>query len=351
MEAAEAPLARPPEAPAAATPAPPRGARHGWIAPVVVLIAVATVPAWAGEYVQDLVTRIVVLSVFALSLELLVGTTGLVSLGHAAFFGIGAYVAVLAAPSSGAGFLPAVLLLSMACAAAYALFVGALSLRTRGVYFIMVTLAFAQMAYFVFHDTKVGGGSDGIYLNVKPTIPGLIDLQGRVPFFAFALVALALVYAFLAALRRSRFGHALAGIRVNEQRMRAVGFRTYGYKLAAFVIAGALAGLAGFLIAVRDGYVNPEMLAWQESGTVLLMLILGGLGHLRGAVVGAAAFTLLKELYSSEALVGRTVSDHWQLALGLTIIACVAAMPRGLAGLAWPRRRRPRVTVVVDDDA
>jgi branched-chain amino acid transport system permease protein len=351
METAEVPLARPPALPAGTESRVSRRARHGWWVPLLVLLAVATVPAWAGDYVQDLVTRIVVLSVFALSLELLVGTTGLVSLGHAAYFGIGAYVAVLAAPKNGAGFLPAVLLLSMAGAAAYALFVGALSLRTRGVYFIMVTLAFAQMAYFVFHDTKLGGGSDGIYLNVKPAIAGLIDLQGRIAFFAFALVTLALVYAFLAALRRSRFGHALAGIRVNEQRMRAVGFRTYGYKLAAFVIAGALAGVAGFLIAVRDGYVNPEMLAWQESGAVLLMLILGGLGHLRGAVVGAAAFTLLKELYSSEALVGRVVSDHWQLALGLTIIACVAAMPKGLVGRTWPRRQRARMAVVVDDDA
>jgi branched-chain amino acid transport system permease protein len=325
-------------------------ARWGWVAPFAVLLALASVPAWAGDYVQDLVTRVVVLSIFALSLELLVGTTGLVSLGHAAFYGIGAYAAVLAAPASGAGLLPAVLAISMGAAAAYALFVGALSLRTRGVYFIMVTLAFAQMAYFVFHDTKVGGGSDGTYLNVRPAIAGMLDLQGRLAFFGFALGALVAVYAFLALLRRSRFGHALAGIRVNEQRMRAVGFRTYGYKLAAFVIAGALAGLAGFLVAVRDGFVNPEMLAWQESGTVLLVLILGGLGHLRGAVIGAAAFTLLKELYSSEALVGRMVADHWQLALGLTIIACVAAMPHGLIGLPAQWRARRRVAVVVDDD-
>jgi len=350
MDTAGAPVARLPATPAAAAVAA-HCARLGWIAPIVVLAAVATVPAWAGDYVQDLVTRIIVLSVFALSLELLVGMTGLVSLGHAAFFGIGAYVTVLAAPKAGAAFLPETMVLSMACAAGYALFVGALSLRTRGVYFIMVTLAFAQMAYFVFHDTKIGGGSDGIYLNVKPSIPGLLDLQNRAAFFGFALGALAIVYGFLAVLRRSRFGHALAGIRVNEQRMRAVGFRTYGYKLAAFVIAGALAGLAGFLIAVRDGYVNPEMLAWQESGTVLLMLILGCIGHLRGAVVGAIAFTLLKELYSSDALVARVVSDHWQLALGLTIIACVAAMPRGIVGLTLPRRRRPRMSVVVDDDA
>jgi branched-chain amino acid transport system permease protein len=337
----------------AADPAAAPGRRRlspgtAWLLPVLVLALVAAVPFFAGEYLQDLVAKIVILAIFALSLELLVGTTGLVSLGHAAFLGIGAYTAVLAAPKLGAGTLPLLLLLSMACAALYALFVGALSLRTRGVYFIMVTLAFAQMAYFVFHDTKLGGGSDGIYLNVKPSIDGLLDLKNARHGYFFALGALAFTYAFLATLRRSRFGHALAGIRHNEQRMRAAGFRTYGYKLAAFVIAGALAGLAGFLVAARDGYVNPEMLAWQESGTVLLMLILGGLGHLRGAVLGAVAFTLLKELFSSQGLVG-PLADHWQLTLGLTIIALVASMPNGLIGLPAQFRRKPRLLAVADD--
>jgi branched-chain amino acid transport system permease protein len=150
---------------------------------------------------------------------------------------------------------------------------------------------------------------------------------------------LILTYALLALLRRSRFGHALAGIRVNEQRMRAVGFATYAYKLAAFVIAGALAGVAGFLLAVKDGFVNPELLSWHESGAVLLMIILGGIGHLRGAVLGAAAFVLLKELYASPDLVG-SLSEHWQLTLGLTIIAFVALLPKGLIGL--PARLRGR---------
>ncbi|MDQ6681298.1 MAG: branched-chain amino acid ABC transporter permease [Pseudomonadota bacterium] len=327
----------------------PRRSGIGWLVPFIVLGLLVGVPFVAGEYLQDLIAKIVILAIFALSLELLVGTTGLVSLGHAAFLGIGAYAAVLGAPKTGAGSLLGLLALSMACAAAYALFVGALSLRTRGVYFIMVTLAFAQMAYFVFHDTKVGGGSDGIYLNVRPMLGSLIDLKNRNHFYGFALGSLVFTYALLAALLRSRFGHALAGIRINEQRMRAAGFRTYGYKLAAFVIGGALAGLAGFLIAARDGYVNPEMLAWQESGTVLLMLILGGLGHLRGAVLGAMAFTLLKELYSSQALVG-PVADHWQLALGITIIVFVALLPKGLIGLPALLRRRRRVLAVPVDD-
>ena len=319
------------------------------LVPLIGLALLASVPFFAGEYLQDLVVKIVILAIFALSLELLAGTTGLVSLGHAAFLGIGAYAAVLLAPKTGAGSLPVMLALSMLCAAAYALFVGALSLRTRGVYFIMVTLAFAQMAYFIFHDTKLGGGSDGIYLNVKPMLAGVLDLKDRNAFYFFALGALAVTYGLLAALLRSRFGHALAGIRVNEQRMRAAGFRTYGYKLAAFVLGGALAGLAGFLIAVRDGFVNPEMLAWQESGTVLLMLILGGLGHLRGAVLGALVFTLLKELYSSEGWVG-PLADHWQLTLGLTIIAFVATMPKGLIGLPAQLRRRPRPVEAAEDE-
>src|SRR5436305_442182 len=148
----------------------------------------------------------------------------------------------------------------------------------------------------------------------------------------YAAAALAGTYALLALVRRSRFGHALAGIRANEQRMRAVGYRTVLYKLAAFVVAGALAGLAGFLLAVKDGAVNPELLGWRESGAVLLMVILGGIGHLRGAVLGAVAFTLLKELFQSEALLG-ALATHWQLTLGLTIIAFVAALPRGLIGL------------------
>jgi branched-chain amino acid transport system permease protein len=151
----------------------------------------------------------------------------------------------------------------------------------------------------------------------------------------YYLVAGALVftYALLALLRRSRFGHALAGIRVNEQRMRATGFNTYLYKLTAFVIAGALAGLAGTLLAIKDGVVNPELLSWHESGAVLLMIILGGLGHLRGAVLGAAAFTLLKELYATPGFVGSFLADHWQLTLGFTIIAFVALLPKGLIGL------------------
>lgn len=307
----------------------------GWLVPAAATLVVAALPLAISPYSQDLVVRIAIYAIFALSLELIVGAAGLVSLGHAAFLGIGAYVTVLASGDSGAS-LALLLPLAVGAAAAYALVVGALSLRTKGVYFIMVTLAFAQMAYFVFHDTQVGGGSDGIFLYVKPTLVlagrTLVDLGDPLHLYYAVLVALVATYAFIALLLRSRFGHALAGIRVNEQRMRAAGFATTPYKLAAFVIAGALAGLAGLLLAVKDGTVNPELLSWHESGAVLLMLIFGGIGSLRGAVIGAVAFTLLKELFQSEALLG-PLASHWQLTLGLTIIAFVAALPRGLIGL------------------
>jgi branched-chain amino acid transport system permease protein len=232
---------------------------------------------------------------------------------------------------------------AIGAAAAYALAVGALSLRTRGVYFIMITLAFAQMAYYVFHDTPIGGGSDGIYLYFRPDASLFgwrpFDLDAGHTFYYAVLACLAGTFVFLAIMLRSRFGHALAGIRVNEQRMRAAGFPTYSYKLVAFVLAAALAGLAGFLHALKDGYVNPEILSWHQSGAVLLMVILGGIGHLRGAILGAFVFTLLQELFQWQAIFGK-FAKHWQLMLGLTIIVFVAAAPRGLIGLADRLRRR-----------
>ena len=301
--------------------------------------ALALYPLAAGSYGLDLVTKIMVYAVFALSLELLVGATGLVCFGQAAFFGIGAYAAVLLSPKDGPGAVAWLLPACVLAAAAYALLVGALSLRTKGVYFIMVTLAFAQMAYYVVHDTPLGGGTDGIYLTAKPVLGGLLDLDKPLVMYGFTLACLAAVFGFLALLLRSRFGRALAGIRVNEQRMRATGFSTYPYKLAAFVLSGGIAGLAGFLFAVKDGFVNPELLAWHLSGAVLVMIILGGLGHLRGALIGAFAFALLQEFFKSEAVFG-AFAKHWHLGLGLTIIASVALLPRGLVGLPGLWRER-----------
>ena len=304
-----------------------------------VFLLLAAYPMVAGGFGVDLVTKIMIFAVFALSLELLVGGAGLVCFGHAAFFGIGAYAAVLFAGTDGPASLLWLLPLAMGAAAAYALLVGALSLRTKGVYFIMVTLAFAQMAYYVVHDTPLGGGTDGIYLTSKPALGAIVNLDKPITLYLFTLATLIGVFVFLALLSRSRFGRALAGIRVSEQRMRATGFSTYPYKLAAFTISGAIAGLAGFLFAVKDGYVNPELMSWHFSGSVLIMIILGGIGHLRGALIGAFAFALLQEFFQSEAIFGN-FAKHWHLGLGLTIIASVALLPRGLVGLPgqWKER-------------
>ena len=311
------------------------------------IIALAVWPLVTGTFGVDFVTKTMIYAIFALSLELLVGTTGLVCFGQAAFFGLAGYAAVKLSPEGAAASLLWLLPASMLVAALYALFMGALSLRTQGVYFIMVTLAFAQMAYYVVHDTPLGGGTDGIYLYVKPVLAlgslTLIDLDSPRVMYYCVLASLVAVFAFLALLLRSRFGRALAGIKANEVRMRATGFSTYPYKLAAFVISGAIAGLAGFLFAVKDGVVNPELLSWHLSGAVLIMIILGGLGHLRGAVIGAFAYALLQELFKSEAIFG-AFAKHWLLGLGLAIIVSVALLPRGLIGAAdrlTARRRSP----------
>lgn len=309
---------------------------------IFVVLAFASLALWpliANAYGMDLVSKIMIYALLALGLELLVGTTGLVCFGQAAFFGIGAYAAVLLSPADQSpAQLLIVLPLAMSLAAAYAFAVGALSLRTQGAYFIMVTLAFAQMAYYVVHDTPVGGGSDGIYLYVKPVL-GPLDLGDPMHLYGFIWFSLLLAFGFLAALLRSPFGRALAGIRVNEQRMRATGYSVYPYKLAAFTLAGAISGWAGFLFAIKDGAVNPELLSWHLSGAVLVMIILGGLGHLHGALVGAFAFALLQELFKSEAIFGE-FAKHWHLGLGLAIMACVAFMPRGLVGLPGQLRER-----------
>jgi branched-chain amino acid transport system permease protein len=308
----------------------------------VALIVLAAFPHVGGSFYVDLVLTTMILSIFALSLELLVGRTGLVSFGHAAFFGIAAYATVLLSPEASAPSLAWLLPAALVVAALAAVLIGGLCLRTRGIYFIMVTLAFAQMTYYVFHDMKFAGGSDGRYLYVKPVLEigglTLVDLGRPHALYYATLGCLVFVYGLLAIVGRSRFGHALAGIRANEQRMRAAGFSTYPYKLAAFTLAGALAGMAGFLHAVKDGFVNPEILAWHQSGAVLLMLILGGIGRLRGAVLGAFLFVLLEETFQSEALFG-AFARHWQLPLGLAIIACVALMPNGLVALPTQLRR------------
>lgn len=309
----------------------------------VALALLALFPFAGATFYTELVTKVMILAIFAMSLDLLVGYTGLVSFGHAAFFGIGAYTLGLVAPKYDAANLWLTLPLAMLAAGLAALIVGVFVVRAKGIYFIMVTLAFAQMFYFVFHDTKFGGGSDGISMNFKPvaSIGGFspFDLASATHSYYFVFAAMLLVFVFLRVLLRSAFGRALQGIRSNEHRMRSLGFPVYRYKLASFTLAGALAGLAGYLSAMQFGFVNPEIISWHQSGNVLLMLILGGLGSLYGGVVGAFAFVALQELYQS-------VTTHWQLLLGTTIILLVVFLPGGLASVGGRFKR----TLVGDAD-
>jgi len=301
-----------------------------------VLALLAFFPFAGATFYTELVTKVMILAIFALSLDLLVGYTGLVSFGHAAYYGIGAYVLGLLTPKYEAANLWLTLPAAIALAGLAAFAVGIFVVRVKGIYFIMVTLAFAQMFYFLFHDTKLGRGSDGISMNFKPvaTIGGVtpFDLGNATHVYFFVFALLVLVFLFLRTLLRSPFGRALQGIRSNEHRMRSLGFPVYRYKLASFTIAGALAGLAGYLSALQFGFVNPELLSWHQSGNVLLMLILGGQGSLYGAAVGAFAFVALEEVYSS-------MTTHWQLLLGATIIALVIFLPGGLASVAGRFKR------------
>jgi branched-chain amino acid transport system permease protein len=286
------------------------------------------------------------MAIFAMSLDLLVGYTGLVSFGHAAYFGLAGYALALMTPKYEAVSLWWSLPAAIGVCALFALITGMLVLRTRGIYFIMVTLAFAQMLFFVFHDTKLGGGSDGAYIYVKPAMKlgdfDLANLEKPEQFYWLALFLMAATYLLLHRVLGSSFGRALLGIKVNEHRMRALGFPVFRYQLASFTLSGGLAGIAGYLAAVQYGFVNPEILSWHQSGAVLMMVILGGMGTLYGSVIGAFAFVLLQEVLSNQAWFG-VAAKHWQLAMGIFIMLVALYLPQGLAGLAQKFGRKPVV--------
>ena len=318
-------------------------ARSLAIAAVAIVLALVLLPFVAEKFTVQFVTRMLVMAMFAMSLNLLVGQAGLVSLGHAAFFGIAGYCLALLSPQYQAASFWTSLPLAMIAAGVLALAIGALVLRTSGVYFIMATLAFAQMIFFLLHDTGIAGGSDGIYIYVRPdsNVFGWrpFDLEKFGDFYFVVLALFLIVFGFIAALRVSLFGRVIAGIRVNEQRMRSLGFATFRYKLACFVIAGMLAGLAGYLAAVQFGVVNPDMLGWHLSGAVLMMVILGGMGTLAGPVIGAAAMLLLElGLQSLPMAAGIDLAKHWQLPLGIAIVLVALYLPDGIARVT---RRSP----------
>ena len=315
----------------------------GWAFLVVGAVALAIVPYFASAYYVGLVTIAMIAAMLALSLHLLVGGAGLVSLGHGAFYGLAAYTVFLISPESAAKPMWITLPAAMLVAGLAATVVGALSLRTKGFFFLMVTLAFGQMIFTIFHDTKLGGGADGAYF-AKPLLSifgmsfdpqSLPRSQRSWPAYYVALAQLVLTYLAIAFLLRSLFGRVLEGIRVNEHRMEAMGFNTSRYKLAAFVIAGALAGAAGHMWSLQSGFVNPELVGWHKSAEALLMILLGGIGSLAGAIVGAFAFTALGEI-------AQLVTTKKVLVEGVVILAAVILLRNGLMGLRLPSFRRAK---------
>ncbi|MGO8918120.1 MAG: branched-chain amino acid ABC transporter permease [Stellaceae bacterium] len=296
------------------------------------LLFLAALAAWrfSGYAGEDRLGEIAVWAIFAMSLDLLAGYAGMVSLGHALFFGLGAY-----AMASLALFLkwpPSLALLAaVVLAGASALAVGAIVVRLGGVFFIMITLAFGQMGWAYFLRARAFGGIGGMSGVAQLDLGRLgLDLANPADFALVAIAAAALVYLLLALVVASPFGRMLVALHQNEHRARALGLPVQRYKLAAFALAGALAGLAGGLQAQRTGFVSPELLVWTTSGEVLIMVIVGGLGTLVGPVAGAAIWVVLRHGLSS-------VTPYWMLAMGLFFVAVVLFAGGGLMGLA--RRR------------
>lgn len=299
----------------------------------VFLVALAAFPQFGQDFYTEMITRVMIMSIFAISLDLLVGYTGLISFGHAAWFGMGGYVfALLGTKYRVTDSLWLTLPAAMLVTAVASFLVGLFVLRTRGMFFIMVTLAFAQIFYFFFHDIKaLGGSSDGMNLRGKPSaaigdwVP--FELTDTNTLYYFVMVLMVALLLFMTLLLRSPLGRALQGIRENEHRMEAIGFPVFRYKLAAFTIAGAFGGLAGYLFAVLNSSVNPEMLSWHQSADGLLMLILGGMGQLWGGLIGAFTFVLLQDLLS-------TYTKLWHLWLGIAIVLLVLFLPGGMISIA-----------------
>jgi branched-chain amino acid transport system permease protein len=300
---------------------------------LIVLLAgfvlLAAVPPLAAALEQlfyiDLFRRILIFAIAALSLNLILGYGGMVSFGHAAYLGVGAYVVgILAHHGIHGGFVQWGLAIGVSALVAAA--IGAVSIRTSGVYFIMITLAFTQMLYYLGISIEEYGGDDGMRLAVRSQFAGLVDLRNGAQFYYLVLSILAVLLYLVHRLVNSRFGMVIRAAKSNEPRTRAIGFSPYRYKLAAFVIAGAMCGLAGALLVNHTAYLTPNFMHWTRSGEILFMVIMGGMGTIAGPVLGALALLLLESLLSSW-------TAHWQIILGPILVLVVLFAKRGLAGL------------------
>jgi branched-chain amino acid transport system permease protein len=306
------------------------------IALVFVLIFPLVMHALDQHFYIAFATRILIYAMAAASLNLVLGYGGMVSFGHAAFFGAGAYVVGIFA-AEGVRSLWIAWPAAVLVAAFAAFLIGAISLRTRGVYFIMITLAFAQMMYYVFVSMKAYGGDDGLSMPGRSTGLGL-ELRNDFVWYYLVLALLLVILYLLHRLLRSRFGRVIEAIRENETRATAIGYPVYRYQLLCFVISGAIAGLAGALIANQTSYVGPALLHWVQSGTLMIMVILGGVGRFWGGPVGAAVLLALEELFSGSPLLG-SYSLHWQLPVGIILLAVVLFAPWGISG-AFAQKRQ-----------
>lgn len=290
------------------------------------LIALPFVANAMGEFFYiALATRILIFALAATSLNLILGFGGMVSFGHAAFLGVGAYtVAILT--QMGLTDAWVVWPVAMLVAGLFAFLIGAVSLRTQGVYFIMITLAFAQMMYYLVVSVKAYGGDDGMPLLTLSRI-GMWDMSADTNFYYVTLAVCVVTWVLIARLLNARFGHVLQAIRDNEVRMQSLGYAVFRHKLCAFVLSGALAGLAGALLANQSGFVSPAMMQWSQSGMLMMMMvILGGVGHIYGGVWGAIVFLLLEETLCHFTI-------HWQLGLGALLLAVVLLAPNGLTSV------------------
>ena len=303
------------------------------------LLALLAFPFAGQDFYTQMVTRMMILAIFAMSLDLLQGITGLVSLGHAAYFGLAGYVLAFMSPSDAGANILTTLPLAVLASALVALVIGFFVVRTQGIYFIMVTMAFAQMLYYLFFDNKGLGGSDGIYINVRPAGLGM-DLENKLVLYYFTLACMLLVYWFLRRLLWSPFGRTLNGIRLNEHRTQALGYASFSYKLTAFTVTGGLAGLAGYLWGAQTGYVNPELMGFHMSAHAIMMVILGGMGNVAGALIGAFGFELFMHMFKDLPKVGGfDLGKHWQLWMGSLIVLVVIIAPQGLMGLLRSRKQ------------
>ena len=315
------------------TPAPakfqPRTRGRAMLLPVIVFALFAVVPLLAvygpQGFILALVTRIMIVALAALSLDLLIGYGAMVSFGHAAYLGIGAYsVAILSSHGIDDGLIQ--IGVALIASGLFALATGAISLRTRGVYFIMITLAFGQMLFFLATSLAAYGGDDGLSLASRNLLFGSKILKSDTALYYLTFSILLGAYVLLRFIVGSRFGRVLRGISENPVRMEAIGFAPFRYQLTAYVIAGMIAGIAGALLANQTEFVSPAYATWQRSGELIFMLVLGGLGSLHGAIIGAAVFSLLADVLSH-------YTEHWAMIFGPILILVVLFARGGISGL------------------